>query len=323
MKTRPISSTPVPRRNERAPAPFTAVNLFDRAVAAAVPRLPRPLVGAVARRYIAGETLESALALTRRLNAAGITTTMDVLGENISRVEQADPTVALYRDVLRALHERKLDGNISVKLTHLGLKLDRSRCAANVRTLVADAATRGTFVRIDMEDSSTTTDTLDLYRELRETYANVGVVLQAYLKRSLDDAADMGRMGARVRVCKGIYREPADIAWHDRERINRSFLDIVDALLGHGSHVAIATHDPDVVAGAEAILARRGTAKSQYEFQMLLGVTEGLRDALVAKGHPLRVYVPFGREWYAYSVRRLRENPRIAGHVLRALVRGG
>lgn len=279
-------------------------------------------MGAVARRYIAGETMAAALDLTARLNAAGMSTTMDVLGENISRVEQADPTVALYRDVLQALHERKLGGNISVKLTHLGLKLDRARCAANVRTLVVEAARLGNFVRVDMEDSSTTTDTLDLYRELRETHANLGVVLQAYLKRSLDDAADMGRMGARVRVCKGIYREPADIAFHDRERINRSFLDMVDLLLEHGSHVAIATHDPDVVAGAEAIVARRGTDRAQYEFQMLLGVAEGLRDALVAKGHPLRVYVPFGREWYAYSVRRLRENPRIAGHVLRALVRG-
>jgi len=296
------------------------VNLLDRAVAAAVPRLPKPLVGAVARRYIAGETMGAALDLTARLNAAGMSTTMDVLGENISRVEQADPTVRLYRDVLHALHERKLDGNISVKLTHLGLKLDRARCAANVRSLVAEAAALGNFVRIDMEDSSTTTDTLDLYRELRETHSNLGVVLQAYLKRSLDDAADMGRMGARVRVCKGIYREPADIAFHDRERINRSFLDMVDLLLEHGSHVAIATHDPDVVTGAEAILARRGTDRAQYEFQMLLGVAEGLRNALVARGHPLRVYVPFGREWYAYSVRRLRENPRIAGHVLRALV---
>ncbi len=296
------------------------MNLLDRAVAAAVPRLPKPLVGAVARRYIAGETMGAALDLTARLNAAGMSTTMDVLGENISRVEQADPTVRLYRDVLHALHERKLDGNISVKLTHLGLKLDRARCAANVRSLVAEAAALGNFVRIDMEDSSTTTDTLDLYRELRETHSNLGVVLQAYLKRSLDDAADMGRMGARVRVCKGIYREPADIAFHDRERINRSFLDMVDLLLEHGSHVAIATHDPDVVTGAEAILARRGTDRAQYEFQMLLGVAEGLRNALVARGHPLRVYVPFGREWYAYSVRRLRENPRIAGHVLRALV---
>ncbi len=279
-------------------------------------------MGAVARRYIAGETMAAALSLTARLNAGGMSTTMDVLGENISRVEQADPTVRLYGDVLRALHERKLDGNISVKLTHLGLKLDRGRCAANVRTLVAEAASLGNFVRIDMEDSSTTTDTLDLYRELRESYSNVGVVLQAYLKRGLDDAGDMGRMGARVRVCKGIYREPADIAFHDRERINRSFLDMVDVLLEHGSHVAIATHDPDVVRGAEAILARRGTDRAQYEFQMLLGVAEGLRDGLVAKGHPLRVYVPFGREWYAYSVRRLRENPRIAGHVLRALVGG-
>ena len=316
------SSTPVRWRTERLTAPESTVSLFDRAIAAAVPRLPRSLVGAVARRYIAGETLETALSLTGRLNALGIRTTMDVLGENITRVAEADPTVALYRDVLRELHARGLDGNISVKLTHLGLKLDRKRCALNVRTLVADAAALGNFVRIDMEDSSTTSDTLDIYREMRETHSNLGVVLQAYMKRSLRDAEDLARMGARVRVCKGIYREPADIAYHDRERINRSFLEIVDLLLDRGSHVAIATHDRDVVAGAEAILARRGGCSGQYEFQMLLGVAERLRDSLVAGKHPVRVYVPFGREWYAYSVRRLRENPRIAGHVLRALAGG-
>ncbi|MFN8177065.1 MAG: proline dehydrogenase family protein [bacterium] len=298
------------------------MSLLDRAVASAVPRLPRPLVGAVARRYIAGETLESALDLTARLNAARISTTMDVLGENVTRWDETVPTVALYRRALDELSRRRLDGNVSVKLTHLGLKLDRHRCAGNVQTIVTAAAERKNFVRIDMEDSSTTSDTLDVYREMRETHDNVGVVLQSYLKRSLSDAEDLARMGARVRVCKGIYREPPDIAWQDRKSINDSFLAIVRLLLEKGSHVAIATHDPSLVAGSKQILASLGGCAGRYEFQMLLGVAESLRDQIVGEGHPLRVYVPFGEHWYAYSIRRLRENPRVAGHVFRALLRG-
>ena len=296
------------------------MSLLDRAVAVAVPRLPRPLVGAVARRYIAGETLDSALQLTARLNAAGMSTTMDVLGENVTRWEETTHTVDLYVAVLEALHERRLTGNVSVKLTHLGLKLDRQRCTENVRSLVAAAAQRKNFVRIDMEDSSTTSDTLDIYREVRETHENVGVVLQSYLKRSERDAADLARMRARVRVCKGIYREPADIAWLDRKSINKSFLTLVRMLLEQGCHVAIATHDPDLVDGSKRILGELGGCAGSYEFQMLLGVSERMRDALVAEHHPLRVYVPFGPEWYAYSIRRLRENPRVAGHVFRALL---
>lgn len=287
-------------------------------IAGTVPRLPRSVVGRVARRYISGETLESALETTAELNRRGMTTTMDVLGENIRHAGDADPTVELYLQALREIDARKLDGNISIKLTHLGLKLDRARCAENVRRLVEEADRRGIFVRIDMEDSSTTTDTLDLYREIRESHSNVGVVLQAYMRRSERDARELARMGARVRVCKGIYREPPDIAFQDREEIRHSFLRLVELLVDHGSHVAIATHDEVLVEGAQKILAETGGAAGRHEFQMLLGVTEPLRDRVVAAGHPLRVYVPFGAEWYAYSLRRLRENPQIAGHVFRA-----
>ncbi len=296
------------------------MSLLDRAVAAAVPRLPRSLVGAVARRYIAGESMDAALDLTARLNRLGMTTTMDVLGENVIRLDEASRTVDAYVALLLALEERRLDGNISVKPTHVGLKLDPKVCARNFRILVDQAAAVRRFVRIDMEDSSTTSDTLDLYRELRETHTNVGVVLQAYMRRSAKDARDLARMGASVRVCKGIYREPADIALQDREAINASFLELTEVLLSAGCRVAIATHDAAVVEGALLILKRLGGCAGRYEFQMLLGVTERLRDRLVAAGHPMRVYVPFGHEWYAYSVRRLRENPRIAGHVFRALV---
>lgn len=297
------------------------MNLLDRVVAGTVPLLPRGVVGLVARRYISGETLESAIDLTGRLNARNISTTMDVLGENIHSLAETEPTVALYLRVLDGLAAGSLDGNISIKLTALGLKLDRRRCVENVERLVRHAADLGNSVRIDMEDSATTTDTLDIYRQIRETHDNVGVVLQAYLHRSEHDARELAKMGARVRVCKGIYREPPDIAFQDPAEINRSFLRITELLLGRGCHVAIATHDEAVVKGAYRILETQGGCERSYEFQMLLGVAEGLRDRIVAAGHPMRVYVPFGEQWYAYSVRRMRENPKLAGDVFRAMFR--
>ena len=296
------------------------MSILDRAVAGVVPRLPRGLVGAVARRYISGDTLESALEATAKFNGRGVTTTLDVLGENITRIEQTVPTVGLYREALAGLTERQLDGNISLKPTHLGLNLDPDRCCENVRSLATAAAECGRFVRIDMEDSPTTDATLDLYRRLRsEGHENLGVVLQAYLHRSEKDARDLATLGTPVRVCKGIDREPIAIAWHDREEIRRSFLRLVEILRDHGCHVAIATHDPALVEGSYRILETAGGAEGKYEFQMLLGVADGLRDSILAAGHPLRVYIPFGAEWYAYSIRRLRENPQIAGHVFRAM----
>ena len=296
------------------------MNRLDRTIAALVPRLPRGLVGVVARRYVAGEELESALAVCAELNARGITTTMDILGEDIRETGAADAIVAEYRRVLDEIGRRGIDGNISVKPSHLGLRIDRRRCAENVRSLVEHAARSNHFVRIDMEDSSTTDATLEIYRSLRGTYSNVGVVLQSRLKRSLRDAEELAALGTRVRVCKGIYREPAEIAHIDDASIRRSFLEIVELLLRAGCHVGIATHDRPLVDGSNEVIARLGGCPGIYEFQMLLGVTEKLRDEIVRAGHPLRVYVPYGREWYAYSIRRLRENPQIAGHVFRAML---
>jgi proline dehydrogenase len=285
-----------------------------------VTRLPRAVVRQVARRYISGETLESALRITHRLNEAGMTTTLDHLGEDVEHVAQIAHTVAVYRQAIAELHARKLNGNVSIKLTSFGLRIDPKLCLEQVAGLVEEARARNNFVRIDMEDSSTTSNTLAIYREVRKTHDNVGVVLQSYLRRSEEDARALARVGARVRVCKGIYREPASIAFQDREEIRRSFLRLVEILLRAGCHVAIATHDAMLLEGSRRILDSLGGAAGRYEFQMLLGVTEHLRDRVVRMGHPLRVYVPFGEDWYAYSVRRLRENPRIAGHVFRALL---
>jgi proline dehydrogenase len=299
------------------------VTLLSRSVAAVVPHLPRSLVGRVARRYISGEDLESALRASAELNARRISTTLDVLGENVTRPEEADATVRLYRDVLAGIRERGLDANVSVKPTHVGLRLEKGRCLASIRSLVEEAARVDNFVRIDMEDSSTTDETLAIYREIRAVHDNVGVVLQARLKRSESDARGLADLAANVRVCKGIYREPPDIAHQDPAEINRAFLRIVEILLSHGCRVGIATHDRELVEGAQRVLEKLGGCPGGYEFQMLYGVTERLRDEIVAAGHPLRVYVPFGDEWYDYSVRRLRENPQIAGYVFRAMFRAG
>lgn len=297
------------------------LNILDRAVAEAVPRLPRTVVRQVAKRYISGESLESALHITKKLNAAGMTTTLDYLGENITHPSEASIALTVYRQALHEIKARGLGGNISIKLTSFGLRLDARRCLENVRELVAEAGRCGLFVRIDMEDSSTTSSTLSIYRDLRRAgLDNVGVVLQASMRRSEADARELARLGARVRVCKGIYREPPEIAFQRREEISRNFLSLVDFLLAQGCHVAIATHDALLVEATRKMLEARGGCRGQYEYQMLLGVTERLRARVVSLGHPLRVYVPFGKDWYAYSVRRLRENPQIAGHVFRALL---
>jgi proline dehydrogenase len=205
---------------------------------------------------------------------------------------------------------------VSVKLTGLGLKLDEGLCFENVSAIVRCAAERDNFVRIDMEDSSTTTETLEIYRRLRrEGLDNVGVVLQAYMKRTLADIAGLADLRPSVRVCKGIYIEPPEIAYEDFDTVRLNFVEAITALLDVGGYAAVATHDEWVIAEAVRIFAERGLAPEQYEFQMLLGVRSDLGDELVREGHRLRIYVPFGRQWYEYSLRRLQENPKIAGYI--------
>jgi proline dehydrogenase len=209
-----------------------------------------------------------------------------------------------------------LDSNVSVKLTALGLNLDYDVCRADLRVVVEDAASRGNFVRIDMEDSSTTDDTLRLYRELREEgYDNVGVVLQAMLRRTYDDIAGLADLKPNVRLCKGIYVEPPEVAYQDFEEVQASYVGALEALLDAGSYVGIATHDEWLLDEGRRLVAEHGLSRAEYEFQMLLGVRPRLGDELVREGHRLRIYVPFGRHWYAYSLRRLQENPKIAGYI--------
>jgi proline dehydrogenase len=292
------------------------VALFDRTIVRVLPAVPRPVVKRLSQRYIAGPSLEDAVALVNALNDAGKMATIDVLGEEITRREEATALLAEYEDVFETIEREQLDSNVSVKLTGLGLNLDHDFCRDNVAELVREAATRGNFVRIDMEDSSSTSETLEIYRDLRrQGLDNVGVVLQAYMKRTLADAADLAQLQPNVRVCKGIYVEPPDVAFQEFETIRLNFVETLSTLLDMGAYVAVATHDDWIIGEALALIEERELAPENYEFQMLLGVRQELGDELVREGHRLRIYVPFGRHWYEYSLRRLQENPKLAGHI--------
>jgi proline dehydrogenase len=292
------------------------VALLDRAIVSALPAVPKPIVRRISERYIAGERVEDACRAVKRLNAQRKMATIDVLGEEITTPEEARHIAYAYDDVFRAIDEQRLDSNVSVKLTGMGLKLGKEIARENLERTVRGAAERGNFVRIDMEDSSCTDDTLALYRELREQgLDNVGIVLQAYLRRTLDDIGSLADLTPNVRLCKGIYVEPLKLAYHDFDQIRANFVRTLDALLAGGSYVGIATHDEWLLNEAARLVREHGRTREGYEFQMLLGVREARGDQLVREGHRLRIYVPFGEHWYAYSLRRLQENPKIAGYI--------
>jgi len=295
------------------------VSLLDSALVRLLPAVPKPVVQLFSSRYIAGPRLEDAVTTVRELNTGGKLATVDVLGEEITREEETRAIAQAYREVFAAIDDAALDSNVSVKLTALGLDLSYDLCRENLLDVVRTSAGYGNFVRIDMEDSSTTDDTLRLYRELREDgHDNLGVVLQARLRRTLDDVQALADLEPSVRLCKGIYLEPGAIAFTEYEAVRANFLRCLDALFDSGCYVAVATHDEWLIAESLALIAERDLAPLEYELQMLLGVREERRDELVEAGHRLRVYVPFGEHWYRYSLRRLQENPAMAGTIARA-----
>jgi proline dehydrogenase len=295
------------------------VTLLDRTIVRLLPAVPKPVVQLFSSRYIAGSTLEDALRVVRRLNGEGKMATVAVLGEEITQESEARAIAQTYCEVFAAIESGGLDSNVSVKPTALGLDLSYDLCRENLESVLREAAASGNFVRIDMEDSSTTSDTLRLYRELRgRGFDNVGVVLQAYLRRSLDDVRALADLEPNVRLCKGIYIEPSSIAFADYDAVRANYLRCLDALLDAGAYVGVATHDEWLIGQALARVQR--LQPSEYEFQMLLGVREHRANELVAAGHRLRVYVPFGEHWYQYSLRRLQENPAMAGTIARATV---
>ncbi|MCW2922759.1 MAG: L-proline dehydrogenase [Thermoleophilia bacterium] len=309
------------------PSTTTEPRLRDRAIVRSIPMLPRRLVQRMSAPYIAGASLDDAITTVEGLAARGMGTTLDVLGEAISRREEAEATRDAYLAAIARLGEidapRERVRNVSVKLTALGLGIDDRLVHDNVDAIAAAMAEIDGFVRVDMEDSPYTDATLELYRALRAAGRdNLGIVVQSYLKRTRADVEQLAAEGARVRVVKGIYVEPEAIAWRDMDSINRSYLDLCRILGEAGCHAAYATHDDRLIDGCRTLVAELGLDKDRYEFQMLLGVREEARADLLGQGHPVRVYVPFGAQWYEYSVRRLRENPRVAGHVAKATIDG-
>jgi proline dehydrogenase len=297
------------------------VTLLDRAIVRLLPAVPKPVVQLFSSRYIAGSTLADAVRCVQRLNAEGKLATIDVLGEDVTNPDEAQTIVQAYLDVLDTIAEERLDSNISVKPTALGLDLSPELCRDNLEILLRRAQTYGNFVRIDMEDSATTDDTLRIYRGLREEgHDNVGVVLQAYLRRTPDDVHALADLRPNVRLCKGIYVEPPSIAFTDDDAIRVNFVRCLDALFDARAYVGIATHDEWLIRESLQRIEQRGLEPDQYQFQMLLGVREERATELVREGHPLRVYVPFGEHWYQYSLRRLQENPAMAGTVARSTV---
>jgi proline dehydrogenase len=294
---------------------------LNQAVTQVLPLAPKSLVRRFSARYIAGETIEDLLDTVRRLNAEGCMATVDVLGEFIRYTSEARAAAAIYQTVLARLAEERLDANISVKLSQMGLLINPDLCEAIMDELVTLAAETGNFVRIDMEDSPCTSATIDLYLKLRQRHSNVGIVLQAMLRRTMADTHRIIEAGAgHFRLCKGIYREPRRRAYQDTGVIHKNYVHLLDTMFEQGAYVGIATHHEDLIWEARRLIAQHGLAREQYEFQMLLGVEPELRSLLLEEGHRVRVYVPFGPQWHAYSMRRLKENPAIVGHLLKNLL---
>jgi proline dehydrogenase len=295
------------------------MNLLNKLVVATIPLIPKSIVRIFASRYIAGETIADAVRCVRQLNTEGVCATLDVLGEDVTNKNEAIQSRSQSIEVLHTIAKEKLDSNLSIKLTSLGLKLGKDICAANVREILNVAKQYGTFVRFDMEDSSCTSDTIEIFQSLQRDYPNIGIVLQAYMRRSEDDVNMLMLNKTNFRWCKGIYKEPPDIAFQGRKEVQDNYIKVLELMLRNKCYVGIATHDSVLVDAAYHLIEELGLKKNEYEFQMLLGVRPELRKKLVADGHKVRLYVPFGEHWYGYSTRRFKENPEVAGYVFKAL----
>lgn len=274
---------------------------------------PKSFIYLFASRYIAGEKLEDAVRTVRDLNSKNILATMDVLGEDTTNVDEANAAVEEAIKVLETINKENLQSTLSIKLTQIGLKLDYDLCLNNMRKILSKAKEFNNYIEIDMEDSSCTVDTIRIYKDLRKEFSNCGMVMQAYLRKAqdyLNDALHELR-GSSVRLCKGIYNEPAEIAFKGKQEIRDNFIKLLDFLFANNIYVGIATHDIKLINGAKSLIKKYNKSKDDFEFQMLLGVKVDLRDKLVQEGYRLRVYVPYGVHWYKYSIRRMKENPEL------------
>jgi proline dehydrogenase len=303
--------------------------MFNKWIVKLLDFFPKDLVWVFSKRYIAGKELKDAVHITHNLNKQHIRATMDLLGEFQTSAEKVEYYKEEYLRLIAESVKEQLDNSFSVKPTMFGLLLNEEQCYQNIREIVARAASFGRFIRIDMEDTQCTDKELSLYKRLLDEFpGHVGIVLQAYLKRTLKDLQDLaafdnGRGLINVRICKGIYNEPAEMAFKKRDEINENYLKDLDFMLKNNIFAAIATHDRKLIEGALSKINEYGIPGNKYEFQMLYGVTPELRKSVVDKGHNMRVYVPYGKDWYNYSTRRLRENPKMVTHIIKALfVRG-
>jgi len=281
--------------------------------------LPKPIVRIFASKYIAGDKLQDAVNVVKELNSKGIFATIDVLGEAIKNKNEALEAKKQCLEVLDAIKLNNLKSNLSIKPTQLGIVIDKDFGFKQIEEIIAKAKEYNNFVRIDMEDSPVTDLTFELLLYMRKKYDNVGVVVQAYLKRTYNDVDDLNKEGTNYRLCKGIYIEPENIAYKDKQQVRDNYLSILKKILEDGNYVGIATHDDYLVENASKLLKEMNIPKDKYEFQMLYGVKEGLRDKINAAGNKVRIYVPFGEKWYAYSIRRLQENPNIAWYITKSL----
>ena len=273
------------------------------------------------RRFIAGETVEEAIDAARAVERSGLTQTLDLLGESVSTIEEADVATRTYISCLDKIVTAGIGRNISLKLTQLGLTIDRATCVDNLRRILDVAGRHGFFVRIDMENSPFTQVTLGIFETMwQQEYRNVGIVLQSCLPRSMQDARRMNELGARVRLVKGAYKEPRQLAYQDKAQVDSAFVQISELLLSEGTYPAIATHDPAMIAAVRSHAAKHGIAPDRFEFQMLYGIRRDLQTQLRSAGFNVRVYVPFGREWFPYFMRRLGERPANVGFVVRAIL---
>jgi proline dehydrogenase len=303
--------------------------MFNKLIVKLLPYMPKKLVWLFSKKYVAGETLGNAINACRELNAKGIKTTIDLLGEFITKMEQAKENKNDYLNIIEHIQKEKIDGNYSLKPTSFGLLIDKDQCYRYIHEIVAKAASYNNFVRIDMEDSACTDLEIELFRKLKNEFPkNVGLVMQAYMKRTLQDLESMLDMNAtdvplNFRLCKGIYVEPEEIAYKKYEEINQHYLEDLEFLFKHQVYPGIATHDKNLVEGAYTLIEKYKVPKNMYEFQMLYGVTPELRQSIVDKGHTMRVYVPYGKDWFGYCTRRLKENPKMASQIIKAIfVRG-
>jgi len=282
----------------------------------------------MASRFVAGETIDEALPAVRALNARGITASLDLLGESVHREDEARATAREYVRLLDRIREQGLDANVSLKLTAMGLDISEELCIANMQMVLDRAAKYGSFVRIDMESSQYTEKTLHLFEHrLYPSYQkNVGIVLQSYLRRTAADVEYANRLGCRVRLCKGAYQEPASVAFPEKRDVDENYVRCMHALMTNGNYPGLATHDERIIIDAKQFAAKNAIASERYEFQMLYGVRRDLQEQLVREGYRMRVYVPFGTQWYPYLMRRLAERPAnvafMTGNVVKEMLRG-